>query len=184
VEAFSFYFRDCKASASCQGVPGNGSWHCCHSGNQQQGRAFTPASRFARVVLSTWKSPFQCRNLFRRVYEEECPYPPLSCHCPRSCHCRPFRLRRSRSAVRVAHHGHHDDPASLFNSGRGKQRECGPPQSSNDTAGAGVSWSCHPEFCLRFVQSGFHNERCKHNVYRRPSAGAWRRTKLPSWLPP
>ena len=25
VEAFSFYFRDCKASASCQGVPGNGS---------------------------------------------------------------------------------------------------------------------------------------------------------------
>lgn len=25
VEAFSFYFRDCQASASCQGVPGNGS---------------------------------------------------------------------------------------------------------------------------------------------------------------
>ena len=25
VEAFSFYLRGCKASASCQGVPGNGS---------------------------------------------------------------------------------------------------------------------------------------------------------------
>ena len=96
----------------------------CHSGNQPQVRGFSPASRFVRVVLVLEGIPFQSLNSLRRVYEEECPCPPLSCRCPCSRHCRPFRLRRSRSTVRVAHHGHHNDTASLFNSGR-RNSECG-----------------------------------------------------------
>jgi len=72
-------------------------------------------------------------------------------------------------------------PPSLFTSGRGTASVAA--TVSNDTANAGVNWSCTPSSTLRFLQSSFHRASgvAQHDVYGAHSGGL-RGDKLSSWL--
>src|SRR5260370_23861434 len=116
--------------------------YCCHSGNQQQDRAFTPASRFARVVLVPGKVPFSLEIRFGGFMKRNAPILLL--------------VATVLVVVIVALSGcgvvaQQSGPAIMVN------MTTPPPSSlpaggtasvaatvSNDTAGAGVSWSCTP----------------------------------------
>src|SRR6267142_1364543 len=116
--------------------------HCCHSGNQQQGRAFTPASRFARVVLVPGKVPFSVETCFGGFMKRNAPILLLvatvlvvAIVALSGCG---VVAQQSGSPIMVTMTT--PPPSSIPAGGTASVAAT----VSNDTAGAGVSWSCTP----------------------------------------
>src|SRR5467141_603322 len=116
--------------------------YCCHSGNQQQGRAFTPASRFARVVLVPGKVPFSLETCFGGFMKRNAPVLLLvatvlvvAIVALSGCG---VVAQQSGSPIMVTMTTL--PPSSIPAGGTASVAAT----VSNDTAGAGVSWSCTP----------------------------------------
>src|SRR6202158_4881898 len=124
----------------------SGAWkragYYCHSGNQLQGGGFTPASRFARVVLLPGKVPFSLEIRSGGFMKRNAPILLLVAIVllPAIVALSGCGVVAQQSGSPIMVNMTIPPPSSLPAGGTANVAAT----VSNDTAGAGVSWSCTP----------------------------------------